>query len=129
MPVPWITEDDLIYLCSSQCTLCGSILFQKHHIDGNNTNNDPDNWTILCQPHHDMANRDLQVNGTHTRKYSRDMLKKMRYIHIQSHFFNRFGDSVINTGEITENTEEIEKVENAETKSLLKRTREWLSQE
>jgi hypothetical protein len=103
MPIPWTNENELFYVCGYKCTLCGSILIQKHHIDGNSNNDVPDNWTVLCQPHHDLANRDLQVVDTHTRKLTPAILKEQRKRHIESFYFNRFGWSRIDmTGEIEE---------------------------
>jgi|WetSurMetagenome_2_1015567.scaffolds.fasta_scaffold08159_5 hypothetical protein len=124
--VPWTTDAELLYLCSFQCTLCGVPLFQLHHIDGNHENNNPDNWTILCQLHHDLANRDLQVAETHTRKFTGELLKNQRKRHIESHLFSRFGIDIVANGKINEELRVTE--EQAENSTLIKRTKIWLMQ-
>jgi hypothetical protein len=126
MTVPWINEDELLYLCSHLCILCNQGLIQNHHIDGNPSNNDPDNWVILCQFHHDMANRDLQVQETHTRKFSPELLKVQRKRHIESCLFSRFGYSGIAPMEA--DMEVGLPVGNYPNKILLVRTRKWLNE-
>jgi len=109
-----------MYLCSSQCILCGSPLIQLHHIDGNHENNEPDNWAFLCQLHHDLANRDLQVNETHTRKISPELLKDQRKRHIECHLYSRFGISIVANGQIKEIDD------SAQGNNLIGRTKKWL---
>jgi hypothetical protein len=125
--VPWANEDELLYLCSFQCILCGLPLIQNHHIDGNPANNDPDNWAILCQMHHDLANRDLQVQETHTRKFTPELLKDQRKRHIENCLFSRFGYSGIPAPMETD-VELGLPVGNDPNRVLLKRTIRWLNE-
>jgi hypothetical protein len=126
MTVPWINEDELQYLCSFQCVLCGLPFFQNHHIDGNHANNNPDNWVILCQLHHDLASRDLQVQDTLTRKYTPELLKNQRRRHIENCLFRRFG--YFGTGPVEADMEVGLPVGNNPNKVLLARTIKWLNE-
>ena len=89
--VPWTTEEELFWLCCFQCTLDGRREFQKHHLDGNSNNDVPENWTVLCPNCHTLAQRDLQVAGTMTRKYSPPLLTKARELAIEACLVGRFG--------------------------------------
>ncbi len=55
------TDDDLIIACRSVCTICHATDIQIHHIDGNHENDTPENKTVLCQKHHDQAQKDIEI--------------------------------------------------------------------
>lgn len=127
MTAPWTSQGELEYLCCHQCILCGSPLTQNHHIDGNHNNDDPENWVLLCAPHHDLAQRDLQVNGTLTHKFTPERLKEQRRRQIESCLFSRFGISGIAPVEVDVNVGL--PVGDDTNRPLLERARKWLNEQ
>jgi hypothetical protein len=94
--VPWANEEELRWLSSLKCTICGAENIQIHHLDGDHDNNDPDNWTLLCGNCHDRAQRDLQVKGpTMSTKLTPERLKTCRRFAIEAHMVRMLGDLTI----------------------------------
>lgn len=97
--VPWSTEEELRILCGYKCNVDAMDNIQIHHIDGDNTNSDPDNWVVLCINCHDRAQRDLQTTGTTmSLKLTPDRLRSCRKFSIEAHLSRRIGSLAI-TGE------------------------------
>jgi len=90
--VPWANREELQWLCSLKCTICPTGNVQIHHLDGDDDNNDPENWTILCINCHDRAQRDLKVEGpTMSAKLTPELLRKFRRYAIEATLVGRLG--------------------------------------
>ena len=64
--IPQAIRQDVLYCSALACAICQDRGRNIHHIDKNNSNNDPDNLALLCQTHHDDAHtqRELSLNLT-----------------------------------------------------------------
>ena len=71
-------EESILMKCQHMCTICQNTNVQVHHIDGNHENGCLENLTVLCPTHHSIAQSDLQVKATMTRKLTTGVLKKYR---------------------------------------------------
>jgi len=64
--IPVKIKQNVMYDSLFSCAICQIKGAHIHHIDKNNSNNDPDNLVLLCQIHHDEAHtkRELSLNLT-----------------------------------------------------------------
>lgn len=74
---------EIIEKCSNSCCVCQTPFIQVHHIDGDSSNNDPDNLAPLCPNCHNIAHS--CINTAHTKvkitmQLSQDRIKKLRDI-------------------------------------------------
>jgi len=53
VPIPDDIADELLVSCGHSCCKCGRQFVQIHHIDEDQTNNDPDNLIPLCKLCHE----------------------------------------------------------------------------
>jgi hypothetical protein len=72
-------EDELLISCKHLCCICHSPFVTIHHIDGDHSNNDPDNLIPLCTTCHG----NVESSVPFTRKYTDSQLKKYREDHIK----------------------------------------------
>lgn len=62
-PIPPWLQDALIALNRYQCCVCKKNGVQLHHLDGNHSNNVPENIAVLCLDHHDNAEQAKSWTG------------------------------------------------------------------
>lgn len=53
--IPSPLRSKLLLANQHACCICGNPGVQIHHIDGNNSNNNPENLAVICLPHHNEA--------------------------------------------------------------------------
>ena len=58
------TREVVLFIYEYRCQLCGSKSFENHvhHLNGNADDNDVYNLTVLCQYHHKLVHRGVQLN-------------------------------------------------------------------
>lgn len=75
VPIPENIEATILYESDHTCCICHSNrTVQIHHIDGDPSNNDPDNLCVLCLLCHDQT----QISGGFGRKYKPAEIKLYR---------------------------------------------------
>ena len=67
MPIPDDIADELLVSCGHYCCKCGRRFVQIHHIDEDNTNNDPDNLIPLCKLCHEEVHSTVPMARKITR--------------------------------------------------------------
>lgn len=82
--IPYKDSDELLVLCKHLCCICEKPLVQIHHIDGNPSNNDPNNLIPLCGTCHNLV--EVKVYGV--RLYTPRHLEMYREKHIYK--YNNF---------------------------------------
>ena len=53
--IPEALRREILWKANNRCCVCQTPFFQIHHLDGNASNNDPDNLAPLCPNCHDQA--------------------------------------------------------------------------
>lgn len=63
-PIPSALKQKILYESAFACVVCQDKADDLHHIDGDKTNNSPNNIAVLCRKHHDEAHttRELSQN-------------------------------------------------------------------
>src|SRR4051812_2586433 len=56
-PIPPPIQREVRQRCGFGCVMCGSPLYEYHHMDGNPGNSMPANITLLCGLHHTEATK------------------------------------------------------------------------
>ena len=125
--VPWTNEDELLFLVGFKCTVDFQRGPQKHHVDGNRNNDNPDNWTILCPNCHDIATKDLQVDNTMTAKLSPDRLRQFRRLAIEACVYGRIGTTRLVPENQAISPELGLPAQRVQNPSLIERTLRWLN--
>ncbi|OGU32331.1 MAG: hypothetical protein A2057_13805 [Ignavibacteria bacterium GWA2_35_9] len=89
--IPKDVADDIQFKSDLVCVVCEAPGDHIHHIDGNSSNNDPDNQVLLCFRHHDAAT----LKGSLSRKLSSGVLRKYREQHYKKVRQKRYVPPVI----------------------------------
>jgi len=55
IPIPEKLRIEIMAKANNRCCVCQTPFFQIHHLDGDRSNNDPDNLAPLCPNCHDQA--------------------------------------------------------------------------
>lgn len=82
--IPYKDSDELLVLCKHLCCICEKPLVKIHHIDGDPSNNDPNNLIPLCGTHHDL----VEARVGSARYYTKRQLEIYREKHIDK--YNNF---------------------------------------
>ena len=61
--IPEKTRIELMAKANNRCCVCQTPFFQIHHIDGDRSNNNPDNLAPLCPNCHDQADLKRQLSN------------------------------------------------------------------
>jgi uncharacterized NAD-dependent epimerase/dehydratase family protein len=81
IPIPEKDVDELLVSCKHLCCICERPFVKIHHIDGDPSNNDPDNIIPLCGWCHDL----VVAIVDNARKYTERQLKLYRDKHIEKY--------------------------------------------
>ena len=80
--LPKKLKQEILYNSAFACAICSKKGDHIHHIDKDNSNNNPENLILLCQAHHDEAHtkRELSQNLTPEllKKYNKEWCAKVR---------------------------------------------------
>jgi hypothetical protein len=79
--IPAPIKQQILYESAFVCVVCQNRGAQIHHMDENNTNNEPKNLVLLCQDHHDEAHTKHQLSQNLTaarlRGFKKSWLKQV----------------------------------------------------
>lgn len=72
--IPQAIQTEVLIRNRHACCVCQKLRVQLHHIDGDPSNNDPENIAALCLDHHDMASMQIGL----TKKLQPDQIRSYK---------------------------------------------------
>jgi len=104
VPIPKKDVDELLVSCKHLCCICERPLVKIHHIDGDPSNNDPDNIIPLCGGCHDL----VVAKVDSARRYTERQLIMYRVRHINKYSIFPQPDIVKELEELNQRVEKME---------------------